>query len=241
MVGIAGPRFVVWAEAADHREAIWLRTMLEDQGNLAIAYLDLDSNAQSLVAKVHVFLYPDLASFQMRRGGVWSLWQRQAWYVVDHIGTNLLLASPRNGSPFHESLAVMQDCVDEFVRSLLERNFPTLPAWLQEGLIARLNAKNLDDESATEEIPGYAELADTNISNFRQGGGRHFADCFVAWLELRFGRPTLVSLLRSGGDYQSILHKNLAELYRDWLEWLRNGKPGDPRRSSLFISLQGAP
>lgn len=227
MLGFQSPHFVVWAENSDRRDAIWLRTLLEDRGREAANWLGFPmANGQ----RVQVFLYPDQSSFQIRRGGTLELLRQRALYYVDHIGAVIVLTAPNNAGPFTESGDVMVAALDEYIRSLLDR-WPLRSAfWLREGMVLRLGSGDRFDEDSPSSLPTLAEMTPANRSEFAAGSGPLWADAFVAWLELKFGKDKLLELLGAGGDYKTVLGSDLAELFPEWIEWIKDGQPRDPRR-----------
>ena len=238
MLGFESPHFVVWAENMDRREAIWVRTLLEDRGLDAAHWLGFpDQNGQ----RTQVFLYPDQSSFQIRRGGVLMLWRQRALYLVDHVGSAVVLTSPDHAGPFAESSSVLSAALDEYIRSLVDRWAVRLPVWLSEGMVLRLSSGSRFDEDVQAGVPRLEELSDPDRASFEQGSGPRWADAYIAWLEMKFGKDKLLDLCRSGGDYQAILGCNLASLYPQWIAWIRGGKPSDPRQLGGISALPDVP
>lgn len=232
MSAYPGRHFTVWAEAGDRLSAIWLRSMLEDR------HAELDAYLGHILPEGQegVYLYPNQASLKLRRWGVAGLALESNDYVLDRHGANWLLCVR---GPLLPEPALQRLLIRRASGAALDQAFPRAPLWLREGLVRRFDPAERDDEDLSGLVPGFSDMAEADPALFRAGSGPRFSDSLVAFVELRYGRATLVELAK-GGDWRSLAGVDFGDVYAQWLAWLRQGRAGDPRLRHLVSLLQGA-
>ena len=217
--------FVVWAEAADRRAAIELRTALEDRGGQALALL---GQGDFPAGVTEFFLYPDRLSFTLHSRGLWAAWFDHAGTVSAQSRAYHLLVSPENPGLGHDRQSVLYEAVASWIRQQLVRMIPQTALWVREGLVAYLAGASREDE-APGELPGPETMESDQLAVFLAAGGDRTADAFMAWVIWRYGREKPVELAVAGQEWLSAMGLSLPEAHGEWLSWMRAGRPRDPR------------
>ena len=217
--------FSVWAEAGDRRAAIELRTMLEDRGGRALAFLEIPDFPAT---RTEVFLYPDRWSFAVHRGGLWSLFSDSVGIVATWLDGRILLVSPGNPGLGNTSDQVLRQTLAVWVRRFLPPQSEGAKRWLTDGTVAYLADFSRDDENPGD-LPKSLALSETSDLGFLAHGGDRFADSFVAWVIYRYGNDILLQVLNSGSDWRRTTGQNLDAAASEWRNWVIAGRPWDPR------------
>jgi hypothetical protein len=115
MVAIESEHFTIHVAPEQKRDALQLKTMLEDRTLESANTIGLSFPDKS---KFEVYLYSDQAAFQMRRWGMLALLSLKDQYVSDMRGTALLVVNPQRPGLFVSADEVLDQAVGRFISDM---------------------------------------------------------------------------------------------------------------------------
>jgi len=115
MVAVESEHFTIHVEPEQKRDALQLKTILEDRTLESANSIGLSFPAK---AKFEVYLYSDQAAFQMRRWGMLALFSLKDQYVSDMRGDTLLVTNPQRPGLFVSADEVMDQAVERFISDM---------------------------------------------------------------------------------------------------------------------------
>lgn len=197
---------------------------LFDELNTIVEYVTSKYNHQPS-RKIVIEIYPDLQAFHLAVGEAGA----PTWFMGTYEGHILKMVSPLNPGPDHTYESILKGAVHLFTMWLIEDINPSAPKWIRQG-IGGYEAKQMTPDyikSSTEEairnlaIPSFDEL-DNDTWDFETMKGFQFSYMMVEFVVDRYGIDALNKIIRNPHDFEGIFQCTKSELYKQWVEFIRN-------------------
>ena len=206
-----------------HSEVENAELLKEMDSVLEAAYLKSVDFFGLEIGTTNVYVYEKQGTFQNKKYPILSLLLDLSWYIGDNIGENVLIVSPSASVAGHSYESIMNAAGHEFVHTVVYRIAPKSNLWLNEGLALYLSNRNVDhfDLKGFSRIPNKDIWYSNNPVKFSNHGGYDFADKFVEYIVLQYGKDALLKMLVSD-DFSDVLKISDDTLFDEWVQYLED-------------------
>jgi len=174
----------------------------------------------TLKEKTKIVIYPNIKSFHNNIGTQ----NAGDWLVGTAWRNEIYIVSPLNPGTEHTYDTLMKAAVHEFVHvvqyNIYQYNYPY--RWMNDGLATYLADQVPSSTVMKTMIDGgqIPTLSDTN-KNFLEVEGYAFSYTVVEYLVKEYGYETIVEMIKSYKNIETILGKSLDEFEKDWINYLK--------------------
>lgn len=208
------------------RSALELKTLLEDRGLSARKALGLINAEQSK--------------------SDWYLYAQREQYLTHRYSPveRLFVQQDELGSESQGEFFIVEDSKIEpaylleiYLKYLLKTYYPKLDDWMHRAVLSYFCWQDGSGEERAQ-APG-PDILINSFTNDEQmhlswlNDSRGWGDAWIAFL-LASKPIGLSQILLAGVEYPKLFEKSHDSLYLDWLNWLSQDKPADPRKIVAF-------
>lgn len=214
------------------QEGAWINVYYEEEEEAAKdIYFLVEDTAKIISEKlgfltkqdVSIYVYDNQKTMQTKKYGLLTPILKLDWYIGDNIGTDVILTSPANPGNEHSYNSVKFAVLHEMVHAYTSILNPRLKLWLKEGVALYLTNGEPFHPSYLNSIiiPSYSDIQTSNPVKFANIGGYTLAHIYIEYLDVTYGWETVLELIKEE-DYLKVLGVSKEEIYKEWVEYLKN-------------------
>ncbi|WP_054954735.1 RNA polymerase sigma factor [Paenibacillus dakarensis] len=175
-------------------------------------------------AKITIEIYSDLKNFHQAVG------EHDApnWFMGTMENNTLKIVSPLNPGPEHTYESILKSTVHLYAMWLISDINPAAPKWIRQGVgsyESKQMAADFIKSSIAEvieqgRVPFFHEL-NNDTWDFGTMKGFQLSYTIIEFIILEYGIEGLNKLIRNLDGFQEIFHCTEAELYEQWVQYLK--------------------
>jgi hypothetical protein len=170
---------------------------------------------------INVYLYDRQSSMQIRRFGLLVLLLNVEWFVGTNIREDVIMVSPANPGNEHDWDSILQVAIHELVHAYNHLLNPNMRLWINEGLATYLSDMNPWDWGfRVGNIPTMQQMRTSNPLTFANIQGYQLSFTYIEYLHQTFGWDSVLTLAKTN-DFMEAFELSEAEIYDNWVDWLR--------------------
>jgi len=201
-----------------------------DEKGAKEVYSMLDRSAADIRKKLNfpagkptkAYVYAKQSSLFIRKYGLVTLLIDAKWHIGDNRGDKVLILSPYAKVIGNDHDSILSAAVHELVHTINYQINPDLSYWIDNGAATYL-AHQTPPEKLTryQAIPKFSDLKNENEIRFSKLGGYQYSYTYIEFIDKKYGWSSVLDLIRGKKSYNEIFAKSDADIYHEWVEFLK--------------------